>query len=75
MLLVHVSGIPERKSAFSSILYPCRARVEVVDLIDFEGERDMTKITEALRTRLQAACGWPLEDTPLVGDSSSESPE
>lgn len=75
VLLVHVSGIPERKSAFSSILFPCRARVEVVDLIDFEGERDMTKITETLRTRLQAASGWPLEDTPLVGDSSSESPE
>ena len=43
-------------------------------LSDSVGEM-LTKITETLRSRLQDASGWPLEDTPLVGDSSPKSPE
>jgi 1-acyl-sn-glycerol-3-phosphate acyltransferase len=74
VLLLHISGIPERKNAFTPILLPCRARIEVIGVIDFEGERDMVKITEDLRTRIQATSGWPLEDAPLVRDSSPGTP-
>lgn len=69
VVLLHISGIPERADAFSSILRPCRARVEVVEVMAFTGRRDVAGISEDLRTRLQAACGWPLEDEPLNPES------
>ena len=69
VVLVNVSGIPERKNAFSSIFLPCRARIEVLGVIDYAGQRDLAGISEDLRTRMHEATGWPLEDTPLAHNS------
>ena len=67
--LVQIDGVPEHENAFTGILLPCRARVRLIDVIDYGEERDAGMICEDLRQRMQAATGWPLEDEPIVHNS------
>ena len=69
VVLVNVDGIPEHGNAFTGLLLPCRARVRVVDVIDYGDRRDAAAICDDLRRRMQDATGWPLEDEPLVHNS------
>lgn len=62
VLLIHVSGVPETKQAYSAFFRPCRARIEVVDVIEYPDERDPRTITEDLHHRLLAASGWPAHE-------------
>ena len=75
VLLLHVSGIPERKTAFGSLFRPCRARIKALEIIDYAGKRDVGWIAEDLRERIQVASGWPLADEPLVQPEDREQPE
>ncbi len=67
--LINVSGIPERRNAYTPLILPCRARIELIEVIDYTGNRDVAGIAEDLRTRMQAATGWPLDETPLIENS------
>ena len=67
--LINVSGVPERRNAFTPLLLPCRARIELIDVIDYAGERDVSGIADDLRERMREATGWPLDDAPLTGNS------
>ncbi|MHC5003407.1 MAG: lysophospholipid acyltransferase family protein [Planctomycetota bacterium] len=63
-LLVWVSGTPETNDVTRSIFTSSRARVVFVDLIRFEDSLGAAEITDALRARIQAVSGWPLNDDP-----------
>lgn len=67
VLLIHVSGIPVTKNPFMSFLRPCRARIEVIGLIEYPEDFDLRKISEDLRRRIAHASGWPLCDEPVPG--------
>jgi hypothetical protein len=74
-MLVWVSGTSEHANPtpLKSILTPSHAKVEFIELMDFKGERDAAAITKALRQRIAAVSGWPLNDElmskgPLVAD-------
>lgn len=63
VLLMHSQGPRPGRSTFGSLLRPCRARVTVVELIDYRDRGLKARaITEDLRQRLHRATGWPLED-------------
>ena len=64
VLLVWVSGTP-RTELMKALVTPSHARVEFVELMEFEGRQDPEAITERLRERLSEASGWPLNDEPL----------
>lgn len=67
VLLIWVSGTPimHKPTTLKSIFTPSRARVEYIDLIDFKGQRDAAAITHALRSRIAAVSGWPMNDEPM----------
>ena len=62
--LIHISGVAETKAAYSAFFRPCRARIEVIELLEYDDERDPATITQDLRDRLSQASGWPLVDEP-----------
>jgi 1-acyl-sn-glycerol-3-phosphate acyltransferase len=64
VMLVWVSGTSEHANPtpLKSILTPSHAKVEFIELMDFKGERDAAAITKALRQRIAAVSGWPLND-------------
>lgn len=73
VLLIHISGIPATKNAYTAIFRPCRARIEVIGLVEYPEERDLRKITEDLRERIGRASGWPLDEEPVPGTESAAS--
>ena len=63
VLLMTSRGVRPGGSTFGALLRPCRARVEVVEVIDYrQAGLKARAITEDLRERLRRATGWPLED-------------
>lgn len=65
VMLVWVTGTPNTNVTSKSMLTPSRAHVEFIEFIDFKGEQDAQKITQALRQRLAEVSGWPLNDEPM----------
>ena len=62
VVLIHSQGIKPGKTTFGVLLRPWRARLEVIDVIDYAGTTLKAKaITSDLRQRLHEASGWPLE--------------
>ena len=62
VVLIHSHGIRPGRTTFGVLIKPWRARVEVVDVVDYSDTSLKAKaITADLRQRLQEASGWPLE--------------
>ena len=62
VVLIHSHGIRPGRSTFGVLMRPWRARVEVVDVLDYaDSPLKAREITADLRQRLHEASGWPLE--------------
>jgi hypothetical protein len=62
VVLIHSHGIRPGRTTFGVLIKPWRARVDVVDVVDYSDTSLKAKaITADLRQRLQEASGWPLE--------------
>ena len=62
VVLMHSHGIRPGRTTFGVLIKPWRARVDVVDVINYDDRSLKAKaITADLRQRLHAASGWPLE--------------
>ena len=62
VVLMHSQGIRPGRTTFGVLIRPWRARIEVVDVLEY-GDSDLKAraITADLRQRLHEASGWPLE--------------
>ena len=62
VVLMHSRGIRPGRTTFGVLIRPWRARIEVVDVIEYgDSELKARAITADLRQRLHQASGWPLE--------------
>lgn len=75
VLLVWVSDTPDTNQMMESVLSPSHARVQFIDVLNFQGERDSTAVTQTLRRRLAEVSGWPLNDEempPIINNGAPD---
>lgn len=65
VLLVWVSGTPDTERMSESFMTRSSSRVEFIEAMRFDGERDAETITQKIRERFSSASGWPLNDEPM----------
>ena len=62
VVLMHSHGIRPGKTTFGVLIRPWRARIDVVDVVEYaDSGLNARAITADLRQRLHEASGWPLE--------------
>lgn len=60
-----IEGAPDTPSALGSFFRRAQVRVHCLEVVHFDGERDVEKITARLRSIIERASGWPLNDEPM----------
>jgi 1-acyl-sn-glycerol-3-phosphate acyltransferase len=68
VLLTWVSGTPDTNVMSEALTTRSHAHVQFIDLIDYADGLDPEEITADLRTRIQEASGWPLNDALVPPD-------
>lgn len=69
--LIHMSGIAETKTAYGALFRPCHAKIELIEVLEYDSDWDPAQITDDLRSRLSKASGWPLVDAdPADADAT-----
>jgi hypothetical protein len=66
VLLVWITGTPESPRLEVALKTRSRSHVVFIDRQEFTENTDPATITRMLRERLVEACGWPVNDEPLI---------
>jgi 1-acyl-sn-glycerol-3-phosphate acyltransferase len=65
VIVCWIEGAPASPTAVGAFFRRSKVRVHCLDVVEFRGERDVEKITAKLRSMIEQASGWPLNDEPL----------
>lgn len=65
VLPVLVDGTPETDSTVRSLLGPSRSSVRCLEAMQFDRSMSPQAASDAIREKMAAAAGWPLDDTSM----------